>query len=133
VRATEIGLATTQREELLDITERLRALAAEQGWREGLLHVFAPHTTAAVCLNENANPAVARDLLAALRRAVPKDAEYGTDAGNADAHAKSALVGASVVLPIVGGKLQIGRWQGVFFAEFDGPRSRSLRLYFLEG
>lgn len=133
MRATEFGVATGEREELIDITGKLREVAAEQGWREGLLFVYIPHTTAGLCVNENADPTVAQDILGALQRTIPQQAEYAHSEGNSDAHIKSVLLGNQCLIPITGGKPQLGRWEGVFLGEFDGPRDRLVRAYFLEG
>lgn len=132
MRATEIGLRTDARENLVDLTGDLRERIVEQGWREGLLHVRAPHTTAGVCINENADPDVARDILDTLGRLVPREGAYAHGEGNSDAHIKSVLLGNSVTIPVVEGRLQLGRWEGIFFCEFDGPRDRIVRLYFVE-
>lgn len=133
MRATEFGLETQAREEMIDITARIVDLIKEQGWREGLLYVEVPHTTAGICVHENANPAVARDTLAALARMAPQAGDYAAGEGNSDAHVKSVLLGNRITLAVVGGRLQLGRWEGIFVAEFDGPRARKLRLFFLEG
>lgn len=133
MRATEIGLHTSDREMLIEITRQLEARVAEQGWHEGMLIVHAPHTTAGLFVSENADPDVPRDVLAALGRIAPQDGPWIRAGRNSDAHFKSVITGQQVAIPVLGGKLQMGRWQGVFFAEFDGPRDRTIRLYFTQG
>lgn len=124
-----LHVRSRQREELIDVTEAVEAALRRAGVSEGLCTLFVPHTTAAVTVNENADPGVQRDLLAHLRRLVPREGGYAHAEGNSDAHIKSSLVGVSVVLPVVGGRLSLGTWQGVYFCEFDGPRTRRLEVY----
>jgi secondary thiamine-phosphate synthase enzyme len=118
------GVRTTQRNQLLDITGQVQGIVAESGIREGLVCVFVPHTTAGVTINENADPDVVHDVLNALTRAVPADAGYRHSEGNSDSHAKSSLVAPSITLIVEEGRLQLGTWQAIYFAEFDGPRHR---------
>jgi len=121
---SEIAIRTRKRIEFTDITSGIRKIIAQTGVDEGLCHVFVPHTTAAVTINEKADPAVARDIESMLSKLVPEGKEYTHAEGNADAHIKSSLVGVSLFLPISGGDAVLGTWQAVFFCEFDGPRSR---------
>ncbi len=121
---SEISIRTRKRIEFTDITSGIRKIIAQTGVEEGLCHVFVPHTTAAVTINEKADPAVARDIESTLSNLVPEGRGYTHTEGNADAHIKSTLVGVSVFLPISGGDAVLGTWQAVFFCEFDGPRSR---------
>ncbi len=121
-----LSIRTREREELVDITGRVAGLAA--GIKEGALTVSVPHTTAAVTANEHADPDVARDMLAALRRLVPEQGGYLHAEGNSDAHIKAGLLGSSLTVPIKDGRLLLGTWQGIFFAEFDGPRVRSCHV-----
>ena len=123
-----IGVRTRKRNELVDITAEVKKAIAESGARNGLCHIFVPHTTAAVTINEKADPDVARDIEAALQRLVPPDAGYRHAEGNSDAHVKSTLVGASEFLVVRDGSPVLGTWQAVFFCEFDGPRSRSCHI-----
>ena len=118
-----IEIRTGRREELIAITHALRDLVREKGWRSGALLVYSPHTTAGFTINENADPDVPRDMLAALDRAVPLSANYRHSEGNSAAHVKSSLVGASETVIIENGRLVLGTWQSIFFCEFDGPRS----------
>lgn len=120
----EISVRTRSRTELIDITAQIRETVRESGRAEGVCQVFVPHTTAAVTINEKADPAVARDITAALGRIVPEGWEYAHSEGNSDAHAKATLVGSSEMIIIDGGELLLGTWQAVFFCEFDGPRTR---------
>jgi secondary thiamine-phosphate synthase enzyme len=119
-----LTVVTTAPTELIDITSLLVDAASACGVRHGAIVVFVPHTTAGVTINENTDPAVRDDLLMALDRAVPADLHYRHAEGNSDAHVKASLVGSSVIVPVHDGTLQLGTWQGVYFAEFDGPRRR---------
>ncbi|MDP9338713.1 MAG: secondary thiamine-phosphate synthase enzyme YjbQ [Acidobacteriota bacterium] len=94
----------------------------------GVCYVYVPHTTAAVMINECADPDVATDLEGAFDRLIPFEGPYRHEEGNSDSHMKSVLVGASVTVFVEGGKLQLGRWQGIFFCEFDGPRARHFQV-----
>lgn len=132
MRATELGLHTSEPSEIIEITKEVEARVVEQGWHEGMLFIQAPHTTAGVLITENADPAVARDMLAQLDRMVPENQAWLREDGKSHAHIKSSLIGPQVAVPVLGGRLQLGRWQGVFLAEFGGPRDRSIRLYFLQ-
>src|SRR5436190_15719563 len=125
VRHEKITVPTTMREETIDITPRVKAAVTRAKVRDGLVAVTVAHTTAAVFVNENADPDVQRDLLAALARIVPDGEAYRHAEGNGPAHIKSVLVGGDVTVPIKDGELDLGRWQGIYFAEFDGPRARS--------
>lgn len=121
---TEFTLSTHQRAQMVDITARVQQAAAASGIHDGVCHVFVPHTTAGITINERADPDVASDILAGLEGAVPWDAAYSHTEGNAAAHIKASLVGSSVTVFLQRGGLALGIWQGVFFCEFDGPRTR---------
>lgn len=123
-----IDVRTRKRNELIDITAEVKKTISESGVRNGLCHIFIPHTTAAVTINEKADPDVARDIEVALERLLPPDAGYRHAEGNSDAHVKSTLVGASEFLIVNEGSPVLGTWQAVFFCEFDGPRSRSCHI-----
>jgi secondary thiamine-phosphate synthase enzyme len=125
---TTIEVRTERREELVDITRRVAEAVASSGVAEGIAHVWCPHTTAAVTVNEAADPSVARDVVAGLARFVPREGGWQHAEGNADAHLKASLLGASASVPISGGRLALGTWQGVFFCEFDGPRTRRIEV-----
>jgi secondary thiamine-phosphate synthase enzyme len=125
-----LHLQTQARTELIDITARVQEALDANGLSEGLCLVFVPHTTAAVTINENADPTVGGDILKVLNQVIPWDAGYRHQEGNSAAHIKATLVGASQWVAVEGGRLQLGTWQGIFFCEFDGPRRRSVRLLF---
>ena len=126
-------IRTTRREELVDVTDLVARAVAATGFSAGIVLVSSPHTTAGVLVNENADPDVATDLLAGLGRIAPEAAGWRHAEGNSDAHLKTALVGTSAMIPIEGGRPVLGTWQAVYFAEFDGPRSRRLDVTVLPG
>ncbi len=121
-----LGIRSRERVQLIEITDGVQEQVHLSECREGTCLVFVPHTTAAVTVNENADPSVVRDLRAVLDRLIPAQAGYAQAEGSSDAHAKAMLVGCSVLLPVREGRLALGTWQGVWFREFDGPRSRSV-------
>src|SRR5262245_51193772 len=120
---------TSTRVEMVDITDRIQKLIRTKNVRDGYVIVFSPHTTTALTINEHADPDVKYDIVKKLEALVPQmESFYQHDEGNSDAHVKTALVGNSVTVLIDGGKLVLGRWQGVFFCEFDGPRERRMNV-----
>lgn len=120
---------TTARVEMIDVTDRIEKLIRTKGVREGFIIIHIPHTTAAVTVNEHADPDVKHDVLAKLDALIPHmESYYQHDEGNSDAHLKASLMGTSVTLLIEQGKLLLGRWQGVFLCEFDGPRERRMNV-----
>ena len=121
-----IHLRTRSAQCLEDVTQQVNEAVRASGVDEGVCHLFVPHTTAGLVINENDDPDVGRDLLEKLEALVPSDASYHHYEGNAHAHIKSSLVGQSAAVPVAEGRLALGRWQAVFFAEFDGPREREL-------
>jgi secondary thiamine-phosphate synthase enzyme len=123
-----LTLKTSRRTELVNITAEVARLVAASGVASGVCHLYVPHTTAGVTINEGDDPDVARDIEAALDRMVPRDAGYKHYEGNSDSHIKSSLVGVSQSVLIHGGRLVLGRWQAIFFCEFDGPRHREVHL-----
>ncbi len=123
-----LRVKTARRTQLVDITAEVGRLVADSGIVAGLCHLYVPHTTAGITINENDDPAVPRDIEAALDRLVPPNASYQHWEGNADSHIKSTLIGVSRSIPIERGRLALGRWQAVFFCEFDGPREREVRV-----
>lgn len=123
-----VKIRTERRTELKMVTSEVEALVRASGVREGVCHLYVPHTTAGVIVNEGYDPDVARDMEGALDRLVPDSPQFRHSEGNSDSHIKTALVGSSETVFIEGGKLALGRWQQIFFAEFDGPRSRELRV-----
>ena len=120
-----LSIDTKERETTTDITARVRAAVTRSKIKEGLCSVTVAHTTAGVFVNENADPDVRRDLLYLLDKLVPRDEEYRHAEGNAAAHIKAVLTGSDVTLSIRDGEIVLGTWQGIYLAEFDGPRSRS--------
>lgn len=127
-----ITVQTASRSQLLEITAEVRGLLRRHDAREGTCHVFVPHTTAGVTINENADPSAARDMLAYLARLVPWEAGYSHGEGNSAAHIKASMVGSSVAVPVSEGRLLLGTWQGIYLAEFDGPRRRSVIISYSE-
>ncbi len=121
----EIRLRTAAREVAIDITDRVREAVRASGIRDGLCLVSSRHTTAGIFMNENADPDVQRDLLAQLSRVVPDRGDFRHAEGNSPAHVKAVLVGSDVTLSVRQGDVSLGRWQGVYFLELDGPRSRT--------
>ena len=119
-----IEVKTQAREELVDITARVKEELASSGVKDGICYVYVPHTTAAVTINENADPSVKEDILMALRKIVPDSLPYRHSEGNSPAHVKACLIGSSIKVIIDEEQLVLGTWQGIFFCEFDGPRSR---------
>jgi len=121
-----ISLRSAARTQLIDITGEVQAAVTALGVKEGVCTVFAPHTTAGVTINENADPSVRRDILHEIDKIVPFEDGYTHGEGNSAAHIKASLVGSSVQVLLEDGRLALGTWQGIFFAEFDGPRHRKV-------
>jgi len=119
-----IEIRTKSRQEFVDLTAAVGRLVAASGVKDGICVVAVPHTTAGVTVNENADPDVRADMDMTLRRIVPDSLPYAHGEGNSPAHIKASLVGSSTTLVVEGGKLRLGTWQGIFFCEFDGPRTR---------
>ena len=126
-----LDLTTRSREELCDVTPEVREMLQREGWKDGALVLFCPHTTAALTVNEGADPDVVRDVVTNLRGLIPKRGDYRHAEGNSDAHIKTSLVGPSLTLIVENGRLCLGTWQKVFFCEFDGPRQRQLWIQWL--
>ena len=120
----QLRVKTNSRTELVDVTQPLQRLVTESGVRSGVCHLFVPHTTSAVTINENSDPNVGRDILKELNKVIPFDDNYGHTEGNSAAHIKSSIIGVSRVVMVEEGRLALGTWQAVFFCEFDGPRDR---------
>ena len=124
---TRHKVRTSTRNEMVEVTDKLRQALSRSGLTEGMLIVYVPHTTAAVTINENADPDVKHDMLAKLSALVPhRESYYRHAEGNSDSHVKAAMVGHSVTVLVEAGQLVLGQWQGVYFCEFDGPRDREL-------
>jgi len=128
----EITVRTARRCELVDISSQVESLMPK-GFEEGVCNVFCPHTTAGLSLNENADPSVKSDILAHLERAVPSEhPSYTHSEGNSAAHIKALMTGHCLAIPVKSGSLALGRWQGIYLCEFDGPRSRSVTASFVK-
>ncbi|HPN08774.1 MAG TPA: secondary thiamine-phosphate synthase enzyme YjbQ [Syntrophales bacterium] len=121
-----LTVKTTAPFEMIDITGRISEILRKEKIRDGICHIFVAHTTAAVTINENADPDVPKDMIAILDRLVPLRGGYRHGEGNAAAHAKASLLGASEAVLVENGRLVLGTWQGIFFCEFDGPRTRKV-------
>ena len=119
---------TGSRTEFLDLTGRIQAAIQESGVQDGLCHLFVPHTTAAVTINENADPSVRADILMVLNKLISERESYRHLEGNSPAHIKASVIGPQLTLMVSGSRLVLGTWQGIFFCEFDGPRTRRLHL-----
>jgi len=127
-----LTLSTNSRNEFLDITRQIEAAVMESGVREGLCHLFVPHTTAALTINENADPSVKSDILMVLSKIISDQEPYRHLEGNSPAHIKASLLGPQLTLMVSGGRPVLGTWQGIYLCEFDGPRSRRLHLKVME-
>jgi secondary thiamine-phosphate synthase enzyme len=129
-----IQVRTRSRDELLEITDEVRACVRDSGISDGVVEVYVPHTTAGVTINENADPTTEADILADLDRLIPwRQSYYRHMEGNSAAHFKASLMGASVRVFLQGGRLVLGTWQGIFFCEFDGPRTRKVHVHVSPG
>lgn len=127
-----LDLKTTGETELINITGKIAKAVEEEGFRDGVVLVFCPHTTAGITINENADPDVPVDILMKTKKLVERDdPDFRHMEGNSDGHVKSTLFGASETVIVEDGKLALGTWQGIFFAEFDGPRTRKVFLKFI--
>ena len=126
--ATSLDIETRRRVEFRDITSDVQKFIAGSGVQQGLCHLFTPHTTAAILINENDDPALAQDLDEFFLKLAPRADHYHHNDGNCDSHLKASVIGCSKTLIIENGRLLLGTWQGVYFCEFDGPRRRNLRV-----
>lgn len=124
---------TNSQVELVDISKRVKQLVKEQSIKSGILVINIPHTTAGVTINENADPSVREDIINELNKVVPFQDNYNHLEGNSAAHIKSSIIGSDQTIIIENGKLQLGRWQGIFFCEFDGPRNRKMNFKIIRG
>jgi len=122
----ELRVKTPKREVLLDITSNIKKLVKNSGIREGVCRIFVPHTTAAITINENADPAVMKDIVTYFKKLIPQVSGFSHMEGNSDAHIKTTLTGSSLDVLIHDGKLILGTWQGIMLAEYDGPRNRKV-------
>jgi secondary thiamine-phosphate synthase enzyme len=130
MQLAETNVTTRRRTHFLAITAEINEIITKEGWQDGILTVFVPHTTAGVTINENADPDVARDMEWFSDELVPQSSHFRHVEGNSDAHLKASFYGSSVQVIVRGGKLWLGTWQGIYFCEFDGPRKRKICLAF---
>ncbi|SNZ11376.1 secondary thiamine-phosphate synthase enzyme [Persephonella hydrogeniphila] len=128
-----LEVVTQKRTHLEEITDEVQEIVDESGITEGICYIYVPHTTAGVFINENADPDVKIDIEETLEKLIPWQGKYRHIEGNAAAHIKSVIVGTNTFIPIKNGKLMLGTWQGIFFAEFDGPRTRKVIVKIVEG
>ncbi len=128
-----ISVKTAARTQMIDITSKVREVVQASGVRDGLVHVYSMHTTAAVTINENADPAVEADILKTINKVIPWDDHFKHMEGNSAAHIKVSLFGPSELIPLENGSMVLGTWQGIFFCEFDGPRNRKVNVKILAG
>lgn len=128
-----ITVKSSRKSEMIDITDKIKKAVAESGIRDGIVHLFSLHTTAGITINEACDPDVRTDMVSVLKKLVPWEDNYRHLEGNAAAHVKTTLVGTSQTLIVEKGSLVLGTWQGIFFCEFDGPRTRRIRLDVLPG
>jgi len=127
----KIQISSSAQTALIDITGRIGDLIAQHKFVRGLCYLFVPHTTAAITINEHTDPDVKADILMELNKIIPYDDTYRHMEGNAAAHIKASLIGSSVTIFVENSQLQLGTWQGIFFCEFDGPRTRQVWVRFL--
>ena len=128
----ELSISTSKRNELIDITKKVNNIVKQSKVKQGICIVYCPHTTAAITINESADPAVQRDILVNLSKLIPKNGDYQHSEGNSDSHIKSSIIGASETLIIKDNNLILGTWQCIYFVEFDGPRQRKVIIKILE-
>lgn len=128
----KIKIRTTQRIDLVDITARIQSVVNKNKTKEGICFIFCPHTTAGLTINENADPSVREDIIRTLNRLIPEGANYSHREGNADSHIKSSIFGQSLTIFVEDGRLALGTWQGIYFCEGDGPRSREVWVKIME-
>ncbi|UCG34622.1 MAG: YjbQ family protein [Candidatus Omnitrophota bacterium] len=128
-----LHIQTKKRSEFIDITRDIQKAVNSQKINEGICVVFCPHTTAGLTINENADPCVKKDIISHLEELVPEDKPYSHSEGNSDSHIKSSLVGSSLNIIIENNQLVLGTWQGIYFCEFDGPRSRNVFIKAIGG
>lgn len=127
----QIPVKTSARTQMIDITPQVMAAVSASGVKDGLVHVYSMHTTGAVTINENADPSVETDILSCINKVIPFEDGFRHMEGNSAAHIKVSLFGPSEIIPLEGGKMVLGTWQGIFFCEFDGPRQRRVNVKIL--
>ena len=128
-----LSIKTKGRTDLVDITSRVQAAVADSGVEAGICFVYVPHTTAGVTINENADPSVRTDIIGVLDRLAPWEGGYAHTEGNSAAHVKASIMGSCASIPVERGRLALGTWQGIYFCDFDGPRTRSCIVKVMEG
>jgi secondary thiamine-phosphate synthase enzyme len=128
-----LSVRTTSRTELVDLTSQVQQAVQQSSIAEGLCHIFVPHTTAGVTINENADPSVKADILMVFNKLISDREPYRHLEGNSPAHIKASLMGPQLTVLVSSGRLMLGTWQGIFFCEFDGPRSRKVHLKIVAG
>ena len=124
----EFSVSTTKRTQLVSINSKVATVIADNDWKDGVLTIFVPHTTAGMTINENADPDVAKDMESFSDELVPQSNRFHHSEGNSDAHIKASFYGSSVQVIVRNGKMWLGTWQGIYFCEFDGPRERNVYL-----
>ena len=127
----EFNVKTKKVDEFIDITYLVEQTLKESGFRDGVVVIFCPHTTAGITINENADPDVVRDILVTLEKSFPRHGDYKHSEGNSSSHIKASLMGSSATIIVDNGKLVLGTWQGIYFTEFDGPRNRKVYIKLL--
>lgn len=128
IKSKRITIRSSKKVEFIDLTWRIEEEIKDAGVKEGFCIIYVPHTTAGITINENADPDVVRDIITRLDTIAPESANYAHTEGNAPAHVKASIIGSSASVIVENGRLVLGRWQGIFFCEFDGPRSRELYI-----
>lgn len=128
MKIAEISISTAKRTQFVSITARVAEVIAVNGWQDGVVTIFVPHTTAGITINENADPDVARDMERFSDELIPQSKQFRHSEGNSDSHIKASFYGSSVQVIIRNGKIWLGTWQGIYFCEFDGPRQRQVQL-----
>lgn len=129
----QISVKTSSRTQMIDITAQVRKAVKASGIKDGLVHVYSMHTTGAITINENADPSVEADILSCINKVIPFDDNFRHMEGNSAAHIKVSLFGPSELIPLEGGRMILGTWQGIFFCEFDGPRTRKVNVKVMAG
>lgn len=132
MKSVTLNIKTNTHTEMQEITDRVQEAVSESGIEDGICMLFVPHTTAAITINENADPDVVRDFIMELDKIVPWDDGYHHFEGNSAAHLKASIIGFSENIIVENGRLQLGTWQCIYFCEYDGPRSRKLKIKIME-
>ena len=133
MKVKQIDISTTRHSQMLDISYEVQKIVAESGVKEGICLIYSPHTTGGLTINENADPDVVRDFTMEINKLVPWEDGYRHAEGNSAAHLKASMIGFSQTILIEDGRLVLGTWQGIYFCEFDGPRSRKVYVKVIEG